>query len=362
MISEATVLEKLRAELVQFPPLSIRWLSVEPVLGTRWDAMLEAKWRRETYRFVVETKRSATPKMFQQAISWLKAAPRPSETYPLLLVPFLSTEQLAELEQSDLSGIDLSGNGIVTVPDQLLIFRTGRPNKYPQSAPIKNVYRGTSSLIGRTLLLRPSFPDSTALRAELLNRGGTASPATVSKVIRTLEDDLIARRKGRSVKLLQPDKLLGRLSDNYLAPRIRRRFVGQATGATSDLTAALLSAVQSRPARLALTGAYSSLRYSSMAREDTRSFYCTSMDSILRHLGPAIRESNSFPDIELLETEDETVYFDVRQEEELPWASPIQSYLELVAGDKRDQETATAIRERILVETSAAGESRANGG
>jgi hypothetical protein len=39
-------------------------------------------------------------------------------------------------------------------------------------------------------------------------------------------------------------------------------------------------------------------------------------------------------------TEDETVYFDARQEKDFWWASPVQVYLELMAGDKRDQETA----------------------
>jgi hypothetical protein len=360
MVSESAILEALRAEEVRLPPLTLRLQSADGV-AREWDAMLEATWRRNAYRFVVEIKRYATPKLFQQTISWLRTAPRPSRTYPLLMVPFLSPEQLTELEECDLSGIDLSGNGIVTVPDKILIFRTGRPNKYPQSAPIKNVYRGASSLIGRTLLLRPSFPDSTALRTELLNRGGSISPATVSKVIKALEEDLVVSRKGRSVGLIQPDKLLDRLSDEYRSPRIKRRFTGQATQDVEGLLAGLVSAVQSGPTRLVLTGAYSSLRYSSMAREDTRSFYCTSLDAVLQSLGPLVQESTSFPDIELLETEDETVYFDIRQVEQMPWASPVQSYLELMAGDKRDRHTAAALRDGILIQTSDPRENRDNG-
>ncbi len=56
----------------------------------------------------------------------------------------------------------------------------------------------------------------------------------------------------------------------------------------------------------------------------------------------ASRISNS------IETEDETVYFDARKEGNSWWASPVQVYLELMAGDKRDQETAEQVKSFIL--------------
>jgi len=49
-----------------------------------------------------------------------------------------------------------------------------------------------------------------------------------------------------------------------------------------------------------------------------------------------------------LATEDETVYFDARQEDNFWWASPVQVYLELMAGDKRDQESAEQLITLIL--------------
>jgi hypothetical protein len=51
---------------------------------------------------------------------------------------------------------------------------------------------------------------------------------------------------------------------------------------------------------------------------------------------------------ELLETEDEPVYFDARQEDGFWWASPLQVYMELMVGDKRDQETAEHLKALIL--------------
>jgi hypothetical protein len=59
-------------------------------------------------------------------------------------------------------------------------------------------------------------------------------------------------------------------------------------------------------------------------------------------------QGDRFPNLELVETEDETVYFDARKKEDFWWASPVQVYLELMAGDKRDRETAEQVRSLLL--------------
>jgi hypothetical protein len=59
-------------------------------------------------------------------------------------------------------------------------------------------------------------------------------------------------------------------------------------------------------------------------------------------------QSDRFPNLELLATEDETVYFDARQEGNFWWTSPVQVYLELMTGDKRDPETAEQLKAVIF--------------
>ena len=76
------------------------------------------------------------------------------------------------------------------------------------------------------------------------------------------------------------------------------------------------------------------------------SVYCPKPE-VLRGRLPG-SQPDRFPNLELLETEDETVYFDARKEENFWWASPVQVYLELMAGDKRDQETAEQPKAVIL--------------
>jgi len=83
-----------------------------------------------------------------------------------------------------------------------------------------------------------------------------------------------------------------------------------------------------------------------MQRGDLLSVYCPRLEMLLGRLSGS--QSDRFPNLELVETEDETVYFDGRQEGNFWWASPVQVYLELMAGDKRDQETAEQVKSYII--------------
>ncbi|MDP9381366.1 MAG: hypothetical protein M3Q29_14705, partial [Chloroflexota bacterium] len=64
--------------------------------------------------------------------------------------------------------------------------------------------------------------------------------------------------------------------------------------------------------------------------------------------GVEFQETSRFPNVELIETEDQTVYFDPNEEEGFPWISALQTYLMLAAGGKREQETATQIRSDLV--------------
>ena len=87
-------------------------------------------------------------------------------------------------------------------------------------------------------------------------------------------------------------------------------------------------------------------RYAVMQRGDLLSVYCPRLDILLERLPGS--QSDRFPNLELIETEDETAFFDGRQEMNFWWASPVQVYLELMAGDKREQETAEQVKSYII--------------
>jgi hypothetical protein len=97
--------------------------------------------------------------------------------------------------------------------------------------------------------------------------------------------------------------------------------------------------------KVALTGSSSAGHYAVMAREPSQSFYCSNLESLLKQFGPDLEETSRFPNVELLETDEDFVYFDRRDDLA---ASPVQTYLELMQGDKREQETAEQLRKAIL--------------
>ena len=118
------------------------------------------------------------------------------------------------LQEQQVSGIDLSGNALILVPGEILVSRTGAPNKFRRSGVIKNVYRKNSSIVARVFLLKPQYDSITEVMDEIKTRGGSVTQATVSKVCSSLDQDLVIERtKGksprtRSLRLIQPEKLL----------------------------------------------------------------------------------------------------------------------------------------------------------
>lgn len=274
----------------------------------------------------------------------------------MISTPYLSEEQLRVLESQQVSGIDLCGNGVIILPDRILVYRTGNPNKYPSSAPIRNVYRGTSSIVARAFFVRPQYETSQELLDEIVARGGAVTPSTVSTVCSSLADDLIIERvrRGRTtrLRLLQPDKLLERLAANYDAPKPSRRFTGKLTRNEEDFEKTLIDWKSDTSERVIRTGATSCGRYATMAREPIARYYCTDLTGLVKHLGESLRETERFPNIQFLETDDTFAYFDPRDDID---ASPIQAYLELMSGDKRERETAEQIRQLLIKDLPSSG-------
>jgi hypothetical protein len=355
MPTEKEMIAQLRRGEVELPPLVFRSLEDQPdIIGNRrLDALVEASWGNSTVWFAVECKALSTPKVFRDGLNLLKTSALPKNYRPLLFLPYLSERQLQELEREEISGIDLCGNGVVVVPGKFAVFRSGNRNRFPSSAPIKNIYRKNSSMVGRVFLIRSNYGTVQEIleeinRRNLLIRRWDSKPMsfpTVSKSLKTLEGDLIVERN-KFIRLLQPDNLLEKLHENYAPPYTRERVRLKVPGSDGAPQQVVQQQAQMLGLPVVATGASSVLRYAVMERGDMLSIYCPRINVLLERLPGS--QTDRFPNLELLETDDETVYFDARQEMDFWWASPVQVYLELMAGDKRDQETAGQVKSYIL--------------
>lgn len=334
-----------------FPPLRMRLTkTVSGSVDTGVDALFEATAAGKTYEFEVELKGRNSPKAFQELLYQLERIRDQRKGLPLLLVPYLRETQLDELQQRQLSGLDLCGNGVVTVPGKLLVYRTGKPNRFPDSAPTRYAYRGATSLVARVFLCRARFGSLADINQEIEARGGRVVLSTISKALKRMESDLIVDRTPENTRLRQPEKLLEKLVESYIPPRITRSVT-----LTSKKPLAELVGRVAPQASLTFSGRSSIAQYTVMGRTDSPVLFTRNVAQALRQWGNQVQETTRFIDFELRETADPTVYFDARMRENLPHASPIQVYLECMTGDKRERETTLEVRELILRELRESG-------
>ena len=271
--------------------------------------------------------------------------------FPLIVVPYLSPSSLDEAERLGVSAVDLCGNGVVQVPHQWLVVRSGKPNRFRGSSPLSGAYRGVASLVGRAFAVQPRFARVSDVLRFIEAQGSRITLATVSKALKRLEEDLVIARDASGLRLLQGEKLLQKLKEAYKPPTIRSRLSLKTKMNEIDLHRALTQASNSLQGRLVLTGISSARFQTVIALEPITSFYCSMRaEDLAQAASIDTTPDRHFANLELLQTDDERVYFDTNEVDGRPLASPLQTWLELATGDKRAQEVAGSLRDRLLKE------------
>lgn len=332
----------LLSEGLSVPPLEIKIVSVQGPTGE--DAILDVVYRNRSGRFVVELKSDAKPQTLKLAIEQAKEYARAyGDGAPMVVAPFISGTKLKELLDAGVSALDFCGNGAVET-DQFFFFKTGNPNQYRDSAPIRSAYRGDSSLVARVFLLQPKFQAVGDILETIKERGGSLTFGTVSKALKRLESDLVIERPSRSeIKLIQVERLLDQLHEEYQPPKIESTWEGKVELSASGLLKKLERIAS--PSDIVRTGNASAQEYAVYAGEPIVECYCRNgPPSILEKLEVTTKQTKSFSNLRLLQTNDQRVYFDRRSELAI---SPIQSWLEMATGDKRQKESSEQIKQLL---------------
>ena len=345
MVTEAQMLEQF-SNGYDFPPAFFRLSNLAIQRADRQiDAILDATVDGETFQFGAEFRSRNSPKLFEETVLRIENSKVSFGRLPLLVVPFLRESQLQSLQERKLSGLDLSGNGVISVPGRILIFRSCSPNKFPDSVPSKYVYRGATSLVARVFLCRRSFSGLKDIADEIEKRGSMVAKSTISKALKRLESDLIIERSKDAIKLLQPEKLLESLASSYSPPKTT-----QTISLASKATFEELFSGSNGLLPMVLTGQSSIKAYAVMGSTDVPKLYVQSTARLLKEWGNRVEQTSRFIELELVQTDDPTVYFDSRLKNGIPYASPVQAFLEASSGDKRERETAINLRNNILNE------------
>ena len=176
----------------------------------------------------------------------------------------------------------------------------------------------------------------------------------MSKALKTLEQDLIvAREDDGSIRLLQRDLLLDKLQRNdeplqgqeLIKLKVKTDDLGEWVSFYTNVSGALA----------VLSGLSSTSRYAVMQRGEIYQLYTPDPSGLAKRMAVrgganevAAEETERFENVVLIKSKRPVDYFDVRIGKRLPWASPLQTWLELMRGDKRDRETADQVRELLL--------------
>ena len=317
---------------LEFPPLKIEQIESDV---PSFNSVFQIQWGGKSKLFVADMFSTPTPKNIKNKIYSSKKFNLP-KYFPLLVTTYLSEENLQRLISAEISGIDLCGNGVV-IADNWFVYRSGAKNKFPSNAPIKNIYRGTSSIIASVFLLKSEFQTVGDILSEVEIRGGKTTLATVSKVLKVLEEELIISRN-QSIKLINPNKLLEELTANY-----RIEIVEKCIGKTVDLPKTLAQMRENSETNNVKFVCLDSSKYAiSAASSPMLKIYTESIENLLNDV--EFEETNRFANLEICQTYNQTVYFDSRENT----ASPIQVYLEFAKSGKREQTIAESIKQSIL--------------
>ena len=356
MPTEKDMLDMLVSGNLSLPPLAFRLKQIDPAIGEnrRSEALVEVSWKNAKADFIVECKSKWTPRVFENTLNMIKMYANQTGYLPMIIMPFLSEFQLEELDREEISGVDLCGNGIVIAPGRFFVHRSGNKNQFRYSEYIQNIYRKNTSMVSRVFFTRSEYNavqkicDEVNKRNILVTRWKTRpmSLSTVSKALKTLDEDLIVDRNN-TIRLLQPEKLLEKLSENY-KPKTTLKRIRIKLSEEKDTTQVLNEISKKTGLPFVATGTSSVTKYAVMQRSDMLSVYCPRIFALQELNIISRNQSDRFPNLEIIESDDETLYFDAKEEQNFLWASPVQVYLELMAGDKRDQETAEQVKSFIL--------------
>ena len=342
MLTEKEILAKVESQKDLYAPLQLTSIERQPAagLGYRPAARIILALQNRNVDFCVEVKTRTAPKIIEETLWRIRTTAAAEGRNFLLIVPYLSQAIVQLLNREKVSGLDLNGNYLIQAPD-LVAIRLDQKNRFPESQPIKNIFAGGSSQVGRLFLAADRrFKSVNEVFSGIKDLRGSLSLSAVSKVLKGLEEELIIEKSPAGIALLQPEKLLQKLGENYRPPRITESFKLKIPAIT-DLPG-LKGPDGLSGAGWILSGESSARRYAALADDSPFKIYLSDYGSLLKY------QDDRFYNVVALKTDDLFPYFDAREENGLRWAAPVQCWLELSRLDKREREIAAGVREGIL--------------
>ena len=360
-ITEKEIIQYLQNSDRQYAPLVIDRLEEQVNLadGYQADAIIEFSIPDgPCFEALAEIASVATPKNILQKSLQLSdniSKVNKPDIIPLLIAPYIGKKQAQMLEDKGISWIDLSGNMYVKVSNQIYIERSGRKNRFPDTAPIKKIFQGTSSLVSRALLLKPEGFSSLYEIVDFINeRNANITLSTVSKVIKSLEEELLISKSGSLISVVDQEKLLDRLTEDYFY--YIKRKVRKTYKFSVEKPRCYVSMTRNVQKSNYLACGFYATQIKGLGVTNEITISVRDMDQARRDLD-FLEPDAEFGNIKLIETNDVEIWFNSIDAEltiesvikvTIPVVDDIELYLEMMADTPRGPKIAEQLKQQIL--------------
>lgn len=367
-LSEKECIERFQKTAGEYAPLELtRVMQQVPLTpGLRADAIIElAIPRGPSFKAVVEIMPSATPKKTREKCGALSDALNKTNDktlVPLVIAPYIGKRQAEILAEEGISWIDLSGNMTVRISNQIYIERTGKPNKFPDTAPIRKIFQGTSSLVSRALLLNlPGFSSQYELVDFINRRNANITTGTVSKVLKSLEEELLIEKTRTRISVSNAEKLLERFAKDYTSyTRLKDRKSYRFSPIALKGGSVRLNVDQSNY----LACGFYAAQIKGLATTDEITIFVKDVEQASKRFDCYLMPDAEFGNLKFIETKDSAVWFNSTQVElilssglqvSMPVIDDIELYLEMMGAIPRGPEIAQQLKPRILKQGDSGG-------
>jgi len=360
--SEILVALKTNEPLKGLPNVRIENLVPLPdATGAKFDAKFDLRFGETKVEVYAEIKNSCTPKQVEQIAPWLSRFKATQKDAAFALVcPALSPQSQTLCLERNVDFIDLAGNVYINVPGKLLLQRVGmEPQRETGPSFYRNPFSGKSSRVLRVLLEDAKKPWTLSGITEELAAQTRSSPCAgvsfevssslVSRVLRSLEEELLIMRRNGTILVPEPGRLLTRWLQEY---GDRYRWYLRGSFKLPNPFGSGLQAVKQgidgllKPQCYAFTSAAAASLTAPFVDVDPIDLYVSDEAGAENLRGP-ISGASVGPDIRIIQPFDAGVFMYSSLRDGLPVVSDIQTCLDLFGRGGRDLEQAAYLRQRI---------------
>lgn len=361
-VTEREIIQYLQRAGDQIAPLRINSFEEQVNLqqGFQADAIIEFSIQDgPAFKALVEITPVPTPKNVleksRQLADYISKVNKPN-IVPLIIAPYIGKRQGKILADKGISWIDISGNMSVRVSNQIYIERTGQRNRFPDTAPIKKIFQGTSSLVSRALLLKPEGFSSLYEVVDFINeRNANITLSTVSKVLKSLEEELLIEKSNKLISVSEKEKLLERLTEGYINSTERKKRKTYKFAAESSQK--LFFSFYERQIDYVACGFYAA-QIKGLAVTDQITIFVKDIEQAkmaAKNDWIRITPDAEFGNVNITETKDPSVWFNAPSQMYDAVVDDIELYLEMMAETPRGPKIAEQLKQRILNKADISG-------